>query len=343
MTSLSYLMFPSKEEATRVTNGENWWSSDGNTLIFESRTASALRESMTNYPLSGQVGFNKDNRLHSWLEFKLNLDTFTEGTISFGSGCSNLHNSSSYAHYYYGVSITPAFFRALDKTSGYVTVSVQANGNGRLAQNSTTVSDGYTVFVNGHRIENHIGVGISLGSSAITSFCYIHAPEGVEIASVVRRLESEFNVIRSWWYIKNLELETQVGGQDVINITSEQANGGYTHNESTHVEMSTNFSSREGSTYPAAFVKAYARHVRKSVQFGRAGVRTDIGGRVTRKFDAHYYEEDELPEVRIPISLLDVGVETYTNVGGALHDPTVEELKKIGLIVDLDHENYVGV
>lgn len=342
MTSLSYLMFPSKEEATRVTNGENWWSSDGKALIFESKQQGNANTSgtMTNYPLSGQVGFN--GRLHSWLEFKLNLDTFTEGTIFFGSGCTELRSVVS-GYVYYGVSITPAFFRALDKTSGYVTVSVQANGNGLLNQNSSKVSDNYTVFVNGHRIENHIGVGINFGSTWITSFCYIHAPEGVEIASVVRRLESEFNVIRSWWYIKNLELETQVGGQDVINITSEQANGGYTHNESTHVEMSTNFSPREGSIYPAAFVKAYARHVRKSVQFGRAGVRTDIGGRVTRKFDAHYYEEDELPEVRIPLSLLDVGVETYTNVGGVLHDPTVEELKKIGLIVDLDHENYVGV
>lgn len=350
--SRSYILYPPKELATKIINGENWIKHDEDKFLeFESSNDSGIQYSYT--PIEGVTGIasssNQQTRF-SWIELKINLDTLSDTSyIDLGSARGRDYSQNASI---VGARVTKATFAAVGLTSGIVTLSLQTFKNGYYMGSWSTFLLGYSLFINGYRVERNIFVpsthprypnGLSRNTYYPYTFSFVRVSAGVEIASVVRRIETQKDVIRRWWYVKNLELSSQVSGQDEVAVTPTEANNGYTHNESNTVEMSTLFTPREGSTYTSVFTKAYARHVRNSVQFGRAKVRATIGGVPVRTSGINHRDAEPEPTMRLPLTLLDVGVETYTEVSGSLKNPTNEELMKLGMIVELDHDNYSGI
>lgn len=298
------IVFPSKSEASKIVDGENWWTSDGQVKEFF-RSSSAFGD--LDLPLL-------DGTSPTWFYFKINLDTFTSGNIRISLGFSRAGGAGTL----YFKDINRTAFSAAGLNSGIVCISVYTPGS--YGQNAV-------VYFNGHLVTG----GISQSSATATIRGSITIPEGVEVASVMFTRKPISDKPLRWWYVRNLETVTQVSeGLAVVPVDTDV---GFSSQDSYHIEYETDFQPREGSTYPAVYIEAFARHERNSVQFGTAKVRPTLNSKDT-------LQRQSWSNADYALTLIDVGDTTMTNVGGHIVPESVEDLKRIGFRAELTHVDY---
>lgn len=299
------IVFPSKSEASKIVDGENWWTSDGKQkMFFDSSTA---------YGDLDLLLLNDSSA--SWIYFKINLDTFTSGDIKLAVVYST---RTGYNRYRKSINRSAFTYAGLD--SGIVCISVYSpyNSNGSNA----------VVYFNGHLVTGGISE-TSIGD--VGRRVYMHLPEGVEVASVMFNREPIRDKPLRWWYVRNLETVTQLS--EGLAVDPEDTAVGFSDQDSYHIEYETDFQPREGSTYPAVYIEAFARHERNSIQFGTAKVRPTLNSKDT-------LQRQTWSNADYALTLLDVGITTMTNVGGHIVPESVEDLKRIGFRAELTHVDY---
>ena len=304
------IVFPSKSEASKIVDGENWWTSDGQIKSFFSNTTTY---GDLDLPLL-------DSTSATWFYFKINLDTFTSGVIQLSLGFRN-QNSNNQQHRY-AKHINRTAFSAAGLDSGIVCISVYT---------PDPYGAGAVVYFNGHSVTGGIsqvsnGYGYSLSRHG-----YMTLPEGVEVASVMFTRQPIKNKPLRWWYVRNLETVTQLS--EGLAVDPVDTAVGFSDQDTYHIEYETDFQPREGSTYPAAYIEAFARHERNSVQFGTAKVRPTLNSKNT-------LQRQVWSNADYALTLLDVGNTTMTNVGGHIVPESVEDLKRIGFRAELTHVDY---
>lgn len=296
------IVFPSKSEATKAVDGENWWTSDGQVKWFFSGDFAY-----------GGLDLPLLDNTPTWFYFKINLDTFTSGDIRLSLG----YSIGTSTRYFTDINRSAFTHAGLD--SGIVCISVYSpNGYGQSA----------VVYFNGHLVTGGISQ-TSAGSVGRQGNMVL--PEGVEVASVMFTRKSISDKPLRWWYVRNLETVTQLS--EGLAVAPEDTAEGFSGQDSYHIEYETDFQPREGSTYPAAYIEANARHERNSVQIGTAKVRPTLNSK-------NALQRQSWSNADYPLTLLDVGVTTMTNVGGHIVPESVEDLKRIGFRAELTHVDY---
>ena len=256
-----------------------------------------------------------DSRTSTAVYFKVDVDSLQDGgSVVFR------YSRASGSSAYYSYTVNAALLALSAITEGVACISF------------VHVNDSFNMFVNGHLASqpsrdtgaNVSGYQLNLVVSA-----------NVKVAGVMLGREAQGKPIR-WWYVRNLTAVKQVGDTS-FEVSPEESYTGFQHKDSFHVEMETDFEEQEGSKYIAAYVDVRARYVRNSVQFGTAEIRANIGDKpvLARRTGAN---------TAFKLTLLDVGVETMSNVGGRLSGTlAADDLKKIGVKCDIEHEIYEDV
>lgn len=302
------IVFPSKSEASKTVDGENWWTSDGKRKdFFNGNTTYGDLD----LPLL-------DNASATWFYFKINLDTFTSGVIRLSLGFGHYPYDR---HNMYFKDINRTAFSAAGLNSGIVCISVYTPG---------AYGENAVVYFNGHLVTGGISQA-STGYGYTDRQGYMTLPEGVEVASVMFTRKPIKDKPLRWWYVRNLETVTQLS--EGLAVDPVDTAVGFSDQDSYHIEYETDFQPREGSTYPAVYIEAFARHERNSVQFGTAKVRSTLNSKDT-------LQRQTWSNADYALTLLDVGNTTMTNVGGHIVPESVEDLKRIGFRAELTHVDY---
>lgn len=254
-----------------------------------------------------------DSRTPTAVYFKVDVDSLQEG----GSVVFGYRRGGGSTQNYYSYTVNAALLALSAITEGVACISF------------VHVNNTFNMFVNGHLASQPSRV---TGSVSTEPRLDLVVSANVKVAGVMLGREAQGKPIR-WWYVRNLTAVKQVGDTS-FEVSPEESYTGFQHKDSFHVEMETDFEEQEGSKYIAAYVDVRARYVRNSVQFGTAEIRANIGDKpvLARRTGA---------DTAFKLTLLDVGVETMSNVGGRLSGTLVaDDLKKIGVKCDIEHEIY---
>lgn len=256
-----------------------------------------------------------DSRTSTAVYFKVDVDSLQDGgSVVFR------YSRASGSSAYYSYTVNAALLALSAITEGVACISF------------VHVNDTFNMFVNGHLASQPSRVA---GANVSGYQLNLVVSANVKVAGVMLGREAQGKPIR-WWYVRNLTAVRQVGDTS-FEVSPEESYTGFQRKDSFHVEMETDFEEQEGSKYIAAYVDVRARYVRNSVQFGTAEIRANIGDKpvLARRTGAN---------TAFKLTLLDVGVETMSRAGGRLSGTLAsDDLKKIGVKCDIEHEIYEDV